>query len=173
MTDAAAITIRDARPEEVNAIRSLTMAAYREYADVMPPRAWEGLSAAIQRGLSGRSPAERIVAVRDGKLLGSVMLYPAAVDAYAGATRPLNWPEVRLLAVSPDSRGQGIGIALMRECIRRAIAAGATHLGVHTSQSMRPALSMYKEMGFKRLPEYDFHPPGAEIVEAHVLTLER
>jgi ribosomal protein S18 acetylase RimI-like enzyme len=60
----------------------------------------------------------------------------------------------------------------MDECVRRARAAGATELGLHTSRSMRVAMRMYERMGFVRAPEYDFQPPGAELVEAYRLTLD-
>jgi ribosomal protein S18 acetylase RimI-like enzyme len=48
---------------------------------------------------------------------------------------------------------------------------GARELGLHTSASMRAAMRMYERMGFVRAPEYDFRPPGAELVEAYRLPL--
>jgi ribosomal protein S18 acetylase RimI-like enzyme len=78
---------------------------------------------------------------------------------------------VRLLAVAPEARGTGVGRALMGECVRRARAMGATELGLHTSVSMRAAMQLYERMGFVRAPEFDFQPPGAELVEAYRLRL--
>src|SRR5262249_53170065 len=60
------------------------------------------------------------VAEREGSIVGSVLLFPPAADAYGGAAGNVDCPEVRLLAVAPDARGQGIGGALMEECARRA-----------------------------------------------------
>jgi SAM-dependent methyltransferase len=54
----------------------------------------------------------------------------------------------------------------MNECMSRARAAGATAIGLHTSRSFRAAVQMYTAMGFERVPEHDFQPPGAELVEA-------
>ncbi|HEX6748647.1 MAG TPA: GNAT family N-acetyltransferase [Longimicrobium sp.] len=156
--------IRDAREEDRDAVRELTLRAYAEYARVMAPSAWAGLEGAIHRALDEDAAAERIVAEHDGKLVGSVMLYPPETDAYGGAANAAPWPELRLLAVSPDARGMGVGQALVDECVRRARAGGATELGLHTSQSMRAALRMYERMGFVRAPEHDFHPDGAEHV---------
>ena len=165
------MVVRDARAEEREAVRALTMAAYGEYASVMEPAAWRGLEQALQTALSMEGPAEWIVAERGGRIVGSVMLYPPATDAYAGAAARASWPELRLLAVAPEGRGQGVGQALVDECVRRARRMGATELGLHTSRSMAAARRMYQRMGFIRAPEHDFQPEGAELVEAYRLEL--
>jgi len=166
------VRIRDARGEEYAAIRTLTLAAYAEYATSMTPSAWAGLEHAVLLALDGESAAERIVAELDGTLIGSVMLCPPAVGAYGGALDHIDWPEVRLLAVAAAARGQGVGTALMHECVRRARRAGARALGLHTSESLRIAIGMYERMGFVRVPGYDFHPSGAELVMAYRLSLD-
>ena len=166
------VTIRDAQEDEHDAVRELTLRAYTPYAQVMAPAAWVALEQALLAALALEQPGvQRIVAEREGTLVGSVMLYPPATDAYGGAAERVNWPEVRLLAVVPEARGQGVGRALMDECVRRARQAGAMELGLHTSASMQVAMQMYERMGFVRRPEYDFHPEGAEVVQAYRLRL--
>lgn len=169
--DADGLVIRDARPEDHDGIRAITLGAYEQYATVMDPAAWAGLSAAIHNALQVREGPEWIVAERGGRLLGSVMLYPPDADAYNGAAGPARWPELRLLAVAPQARGAGIGQALVNECVRRARRMGATELGLHTSRSMEAAIRMYRRMGFVRAPEHDFQPEGAELVEGYRLPL--
>jgi ribosomal protein S18 acetylase RimI-like enzyme len=161
-----AIRVRDARDDERDAIRALTERSYAEYATIMAPAAWRGLSQAVRSALASDSPAEWIVAERDGALVGSVMLYPPAEDAYQGLARRTAWPELRLLAVPPESRGLGIARLLVDECVRRARKAGAKELGLHTSESMQAAMRLYERLGFERAPEYDFQPEGAELVQA-------
>jgi ribosomal protein S18 acetylase RimI-like enzyme len=170
---AGGLTLRDLRADEREAAERLTLAAYGEYATVMGPAAWAGLERAVRAALADPGAAEHVVAERhdDGTLVGSVMIYPPAADVYGGETGPLPWPEVRLLAVAPTARGLGVGRALMNECVRRACAAGATSLGLHTSRSMRAALALYAAMGFVRAPEHDFLPDGGEVVEAFRLAL--
>jgi GNAT superfamily N-acetyltransferase len=163
--------IRDARAAERAEIRELTMAAYAQYAAVMAPSAWEGLKGALLAALGTTEAVERIVAEREGRLVGSVMLFPAESRAYTGVAGGAEVPELRLLAVAEEARGEGIGEALVRECARRARAAGAGALGLHTSESMRAAIRMYGRMGFARDPEHDFRPPGAELVQAFRLEL--
>jgi GNAT superfamily N-acetyltransferase len=165
------LAIRDARPDEREPVATLTRLAYAEIARVMEPPAWHAFSNAMESALAGHSPVERIVAEQDGALVGSAMLYPAASSAYTDESQRVSWPEVRLVAVRPDQRGRGIARAIMEECIRRARAAGADAIGLHTSRSFRAAVQMYTAMGFQRVPEHDFRPPGAELVEAYRLTL--
>ncbi|HET7460348.1 MAG TPA: GNAT family N-acetyltransferase [Longimicrobium sp.] len=166
------LVIRDARDADREAVRKVTLAAYAEYARVMEPAAWAGLDGAVRAALESGGAIDRIVAEHAGRVVGSVMLFPPQVQAYgelAGAARA---PELRLLAVSPDARGLGVGRALVDECIRRAREMGATELGLHTSRSMQVAMGMYRRMGFVRAPEADFHPAGAERVEGYRLPLE-
>jgi ribosomal protein S18 acetylase RimI-like enzyme len=165
------LTVRDAAPGERGAVRALTLGAYAEYAAVMAPGAWAGLDQAIRAALDADAGAACIVAERGGALAGSVLLFPPASDAYAGLAGPPRWPELRLLAVDPAARGLGVGEALVRECARRARAAGAPALGLHTSASMAAARRMYARLGFVRAPEYDFRPGGAELVEGYQLPL--
>lgn len=165
------LLIRDARADERAAIAQLTLAAYAEYATIMAPDAWAGLAQAVRTALASDAAAERIVAEQDGALVGSVLLYPPQVDTYHGALAPTSVPEVRLLAVAPHARGLGVGRALMHECIERARRAGATELGLHTSDSLRVAVHLYERLGFVRAPAYDFQPNGAEIVKGYRLPL--
>lgn len=163
--------IRDARPDERETVRALTLAAYAEYATLMAPSAWAGLDRAVRSALDSEGAEQRIVAERGGRVVGSVMLFPPACDAYGSATARTGWPELRLLAVAPEARGAGVGQALVEECVRRARAAGAPALGLHTSESMRAAMRVYRRLGFVRDPEHDFQPEGAELVEAYLLPL--
>lgn len=163
--------IRIARDDERDAIAALTTRAYREYAAIMDPLAWEGLESAVRAALASNDPIERIVATNDDHIVGSVFLYPPASRAYSFTDARADWPELRLLAVAPAWRGRGVARALVVECIRRARAMGAEELGLHTSCSMHAAIELYRHMGFVRAPERDFRPPGAELVEGYRLML--
>ncbi|MEX2284461.1 MAG: GNAT family N-acetyltransferase [Gemmatimonadota bacterium] len=167
----ATCVVRPARPEEHAQIAELTRAAYAEYGQIMAPTAWSALAAAVETALATKERVERIVAIQNGQMAGSVMLYNAGSDAYAGQIEQANVPEVRMLAVHPSARGQGISEALMHECVRRARAAGAAQIGLHTSASMRAAIALYQRMGFTRAPAFDFQPLGAELITAYRLDL--
>ena len=159
--------IRDARDDEREAIRDVTLAAYEEYAAVMPESFWDGYQRQLLVTLDEEGPVERIVAEREGTIIGSILLYPALTNAYSGVSVGASWPEVRLLAVAPVARGQGVGSALMDECERRARRVGATMLGLHTMEVMQVAIGMYERRGFERVPELDFSPAQGILVKGY------
>jgi len=174
---AGELTIRDARGEELDAVSALLIDAYAQF--MPPPReltaeeraGWDGYRRNIADVWSRVPVSSTIVAERDGKLLGSVNYYaPGQADTVDGAW-PNGWASIRLLGVSPQARGLGIGRALMAECLRRARADGATTMGLHTTQLMDVARAMYLRLGFRRVPEHDFHPAPDFTVEAFQLDL--
>lgn len=161
-------TLRDARAQDQDAIRGVTLAANEEYARIVPAQ-WVGYRQNILSTLADVTPAEQIVAERNGVILGTVLLYPAntVFQVEDGATVQLEFPEVRLLAVEPAARGQGVGKALMRECIERARRAGAAALTLHTTDIMQVAMKMYERMGFVRTPQLDFEPTPGLLIKGY------
>ncbi len=160
--------IRDARPEDGDNIRKVTLAAYEQYADVMPH--WKMYRQHLLATLEEQGPEARIVAERDGEIIGSGLLYPATANVYETETANTGWPEIRLLAVAPAERGQGVGKALLDECVRRARASGATTLGLHSEDIMEDAVRMYRRRGFVRAPETDFSPTETALVKGYRLS---
>ncbi len=157
--------IRDARADDQDAIRQVTLAAYQEYAAVMQAH-WEGYRQSILATLADVKPAEQIIAEQGGTLAGTVLLFPAGtvLTTPDGASITLTWPDIRLLAVAPATRGHGVGAALVRECLRRGRQAGSAAVTLHTTDMMQVAMSMCERMGFVRAPETDFQPaPGFTI----------
>ena len=168
------LLIRDARDGDREAIQNVTLSAYQEYAMIMPAH-WEDYRQNILDTLAEVKPAEQIVAEQAGAIVGTVLMYPAGtiLDRPDETTNSLEWPEVRLLAVAPAARGQGVGAALMQECIRRARRAGVAALTLHTTDMMQVAMRMYERMGFVRMPQLDFYPAEDEdiVIKGFRLTL--
>lgn len=164
------LRIRDARLDERAEAEALTRRAYAEIANVMTPMTWSAFERAMNAALADPGGAERIVAEDDGRLVGTVLLYPARSIAHPGGV-PIAEPEFRLLAVAPEARGGGVARALVHECLRRAKAAGSSTLTLHTSKSFQAAVALYATMGFVRAPEIDFQPEGAELVQGYRIAL--
>jgi GNAT superfamily N-acetyltransferase len=167
------IDVRDAQAKDRQAVRDLTLRAYEEYASLMPPTHWAYYRENIIETLDGDEPAERILAERDGAIVGSVILYPAGRVLFTADEEVFvaSWPEVRLLAVDLEARGQGIGAALMAECASRAHGAGSKFLVLHTNDLMRAAIHLYEKMGFQRFPELDYVVDEKTIIKAYRLNL--
>jgi GNAT superfamily N-acetyltransferase len=158
--------IREARASDRSAIEAVTLSAYEQYGVVMPPALWVTYRENIVSTLAAAPPGTQIVAEEDGRIVGAVLLYPAGarLDAPGGGSMTLTFPEVRLLAVAPSARGQGIGALLMDECVGRARESGAEALTLHTTDMMRAAMLLYERLGFRRMPELDFEPaPGVTV----------
>jgi ribosomal protein S18 acetylase RimI-like enzyme len=157
--------VRDARADDRDAIEAVTLAAYQQYAAVMPAL-WEAYRQNIVSTLAAAALDAVIVAEDARRIVGSVLLYRAGtvIDRPGGGPLTLASPEVRLLAVAPASRGKGVGDALMRECVARSRASGAASLTLHTTDMMQAAVRLYERMGFVRAPEIDFQPaPGIAV----------
>jgi len=177
---AGELRIRDAGEDDLNAVSALLVDAYAQY--MRPPRealtteeraGWDGYRRNIADVWSRAPISSTIVAERDGKLLGSVNYYAPGQADSVDAAWPDGWASIRLLGVSTKARGLGIGQALMKECLRRARADGATAMGLHTTALMDVARAMYLRLGFKRVPAYDFHPAPDFTVEAFQLDVDR
>jgi GNAT superfamily N-acetyltransferase len=167
--------IREASDGDRDGALAVTLAAYEEYAAMMPRFAWEEYRQNIVSALSGEGPpAERIVAEQGGIIVGSALLYPAGTVYHLpdGRNVTLEWPEVRLVAVAPAARGQGIAKALMEECVRRARQSGVDRLTLHTTDMMQIAMQMYEKLGFVRMPEIDFHPAPEVTIKGYRLDLD-
>jgi GNAT superfamily N-acetyltransferase len=167
------VTIRDGRLDDRPAVEAVTLAAYEQYAAVLPPPLWSAYRQNIVATLAAAAPATLIVAAAAGAVMGSVLLQPAgSVLAAPGARETrLAAPEVRLLAVGPAGRGRGLGRRLMEECVRRSRAAGAPALTLHTTDMMRVALGLYERMGFARAVELDLAPTPGVVVKGYRLAL--
>lgn len=63
------------------------------------------------------------------------------------------WSIMRMLVVSPDFRGQGIGRALAEERLQRAKRDKALVFALHTSEIMQVVLPMYLRMGFQKVSQ--------------------
>ncbi len=167
------LEIRVAGKSEYALIEGVTQVAYAEYAKRMPQSFWEVYWPHVLATLRETGPVQRLVAVDMTGIVGSVLLYPPLANAYNGVEVNVPAPEVRLLAVVPRGRGQGVGTALMEECVQRTRQMGATQLGLHTMEVMQAAIRMYERMGFVHTPALDFRPTEGVLVKGYLLQLDK
>ena len=156
--------LRNAKVEELELIRKLRVEAYSEHASQIPEKHWRGLRKAISSDADNQPGVELIVAEIDGEIAGSIVLFPAKTDAYEGYVDELDYPEIRMLAVTPEFRGKGVAKALISECIQRTKAKNFDTIGLHTGDFMKSAINLYEHIGFERIPQHDFEPGNDGII---------
>lgn len=171
MNDNQPLSVRDALPAEIEAVLTLTLTSYTQYAPLMPHGHWDAYRSNIIDTIAAIKPGECIVAERAGTLAGSVLLYPPHTASDPDHADAPALPEIRLLAVPPEARGQGVAKALMAECLQRARLMGAAAIGLHTTDMMTVAMGMYERMGFVRDPARDFSPGEGVIIKGYRLDL--
>lgn len=158
------MNIRNALKNELPTIRQQRIKAYSEHTKAISDEHWQALKKAISSDADIGQDVELIIAEKDGKLVGSVALFPPKTDAYEGYVDELDYPEIRVLAVDPEARGSGVASALIAECIQRSKASGFTSIGLHTGEFMNNAIKLYERMGFERMPQHDFEPANDGVI---------
>ena len=161
MLNQQSYTVRKAKPVEFEAVGQLMVEAYSQLEGF--PKAWQQptyYQLLADVGAFTKNPAtELLVAVSsEDKIVGAVVYFSAMQYYGSGgtATKEANASGFRLLAVDAQTRGQGIGKLLTRECIRKAKEKQHSHLMIHTTMAMLTAWKMYEKLGFSRAEELDF-----------------
>lgn len=163
------IRVRDAEDRDREAIREVLLAAYGEYEGTMPEERWIEYKNNIAASVDAPGPFARLVAEREGRVVGSAVLFDSSIVAY-GRDLGIESPIVRLIAVSPEARGQGVATALLRESAIRAKAHGGDTLHLHTSDLMASAVRLYERLGFERAFDKDIYN-GDILVKSYRLHL--
>ena len=159
-------SIRTARDDEFDTVASLIVDAYAEYAARMSPDAWSTFANEIANVRGRADDAELLVAELDGRIVGSVTMFSGWRGAQEGTAG------VRLLSVLPDSRGSGVGRALMEACVERARSNGKSRLILTTTQEMAVLRDLTERMGFERAPDLDHEPAPGVRYQGYALRLD-
>jgi len=99
------------------------------------------------------------VAIAGGETVGMIWVALAPRLPSPGSLHRVN-ADIQSFYVVPESRGQGIGTALVRAALAWAREVGAERAEVHSGTR---AVSMYERAGFAVSPlllEHDLHPGG-------------
>ena len=157
--------IRSVRPDEHDALGELTVAVYGALPGSVMTDGYED----ELRDVAGRlASAEVLVAVEDGEVVGGVTYVPG-IGPLAEFADP-DAAGIRMLVVSPDHQGRGVGRTLVEGCLERAVAARRHRMILHTTEWMPAAHRLYERLGFVRTPELDEHFPEIDLL-AYVLEL--
>jgi GNAT superfamily N-acetyltransferase len=156
------MTVREALQSDAPAIGKLAaeFASYlRKLGDTGPLKM--SAEAFLRDGFGDKPAFTGLVAEKDGTVAG-YLLYHFGYDA-DNAARNLHIID---LFVSEDSRGQGIGRALMQEAARRCREAGGTELFWAIFKPNKLAAEFYKKLGASYVNTLDFMKLEAERLKA-------
>jgi len=157
-----AITVREARPAEYEAIGELTAAAYSIY-----PEAADDAAYMTELRDVARRAADCPIYValdEDGRVLGGAMYVPGPASPHAELERE-GEAGIRMLAVAPWAQGRGAGTALTLALIDRARAEGRKGIALLSLPAMTTAHHMYQGLGFRRAEDRDWEPePGLRLL---------
>jgi ribosomal protein S18 acetylase RimI-like enzyme len=155
--------VRDAIASDFNEIARLTADVYVGEG-FSPPTA-----DAVLRDVAGRSSECDLIVATDqasGQLVGSVCL---VVNGQLVQAANPDEAEIRLLAVDRSARGRGVGDALVRDCVRRALKAGRAKVVLSTQPSMAAAQRLYLRLGFVRAESRDWTTADGRQMLVHVI----
>lgn len=155
------LLIRDVQPNEAKALGTIMVCAYGALEGFPSVDEQPGYYHRLANiGDYAAQPATRVLvaASRAGALLGGVVYFGDMRQYGAGgaAVQVPNASGIRLLAVAPKARGQGVGKALTCACIELAREAGHRRVILHSTRAMQVAWGMYERLGFKPASEMDF-----------------
>ena len=153
--------VRLARPEDLEAIGEVTVAAFAPHTRGPGDPYVERLRDAATRA----AEAELWAAVDDDDVVGTVTTCPPGSPwrELAGEGEG----EFRMLAVSPAAQGRGVGDALVRHVLDHYRTLGAHAVVLSTLESQTVAHRLYARHGFTRLPHRDWDP----LPHVHLLAL--
>ena len=118
---------------------------------------FEALVAEIAAGFLRHYDAARErcwIAELDGKVVGSVFVVKKSATV----------AKLRLLIVDPRARGLGLGLRLVRACLRFARRAGYAKLVLWTQSHLDAARRIYETEGFRRVARAPHHSFGKDLV---------
>ncbi len=154
-------SVRNATPAEFTEVGMLMVSVYSTLEgfpkEIEQPAYYKMLANVGE--LTQKESTELLIAVSpEGRIAGAVVYFGNMKHYGSGgtATQEQNAAGFRLLAVSPDVRGKGIGKLLTLECIRIAQQQQLSQVIIHTTRAMQTAWDMYERIGFKRSVDLDF-----------------
>lgn len=153
------LQIRDARPEDDEAIGELLVDAFlSQYAKKMPEvRYDEDRKRALRATAAKRAEARVLVAELDGRVMGTVSVFPP------GAPGSQAWrsdaADLRHLATSPAVHGRGYSRPLLEAAEKVAQEMGAKAICLHVRRGAHGVIRMYQGRGYVREPSGDLDKP--------------
>jgi ribosomal protein S18 acetylase RimI-like enzyme len=143
-----AAIVRDALIQDFEEVAAIAVEAYREYSHALTPDNWHTMQTNLSNVAAIAKQGKVMVAELSRELVGSVGYCPPG-HSDSLFFQP-EWASIRMLAVLPQYRGQGISQQLTLECIHRAQQDRGEVIALYSSELMMNARRMYERLGFQQ-----------------------
>ena len=162
--------IRDAVEADDTIVGELLVQAFlTQYAKKLPDVSYTAERLADLRNQSAKRASSVLVAEIDGRIVGTVSLYPA------GAPGSEAWivgaADLRLLAIHPEFQGRGLSRRLLDAAEALARKWRVPAICLHTRQGASGVAGLYQSRGYVRDETGDIDHRPSLYLEAHVLKL--
>ena len=158
------LVVRPVEPAEHAAVTELTVGVYLGEGYASPAYAPH-----LRDVASRVATATVLVAVAGADVVGAVTAVTRG-GPWANLARR-GEAEIRMLAVSPASRGGGVGEALVRACLDAARADGCGVVRLSSQDDMVAAQRLYLRLGFTRTPSLDWSPEPGLVLRTYALPI--
>lgn len=152
--------IRSATPDDADAVREIMRAVYvgEGWADLHATPAYVRSLLDAQTRIA---QADVLVAEEAGEIVATITA--ASQPPFANVAQPGEL-EVRMLAVLPDARRQGVARALMTACEELAGERVLDRVVLSTDPQMHAAQALYEGLGYRRTPDRDWETGGVMLL---------
>ncbi|MGE6631906.1 GNAT family N-acetyltransferase [Bacillus sp. NPDC077027] len=163
MTQNHGITIREAKPEDGEAIRQVLVKSYAQYEPQFTEEGWRDYSAKVAEAAENPHVELMLVAEWEGHIVGALQMFRSSEKAYDKPEMGITSPIVRFLGVDPEVRGRGIAETLLRRSLDMTKEWGEDVMYLHTSDKMQAAIRLYEKLGFERAYDKEFVNNGTHV----------
>lgn len=143
--DTDILAIREVQPGDNQALAALIRKVFEEHGAPRQNTVYSDPTTDNLYELFDQPDAILWVAELNGTIVGCAGVYPTAGLSAGHA-------ELVKIYLSAQSRGLGIGKALISQCFQSAKDLGYTHLYLESMPQFATAVSMYYKLGFRDLP---------------------
>ncbi len=143
--DTDILAIREVQPGDNKALAGLIRTVFEEHDAPRQNTVYSDPTTDKLYELFDQPDAILWVAVLNSTIVGCAGVYPTE-------GLPPGHAELVKIYLSAQSRGRGIGKALIGKCFQSAKELGYTHLYLESMPEFATAVSMYHKLGFRDLP---------------------
>jgi putative acetyltransferase len=152
--------LRDAHPQDGNAIRKIVLCVLDEYGLRADPAETDADLVDIQASYTERGGVFRVLTSAEGVIVGCGGLYPLANGE----------AEIRKMYFLPAARRKGYGRRMLDDLLAEAKARGYRRVVLETASVLKEAIALYRSAGFK---PYDREHLACRCDQAMALDLTR